>query len=161
MIDVSSAPAIVVVQQKQKAQCRSSSSAVLGRRIRQVLLDLAGHACPPFVLSLPHRDACGTPEPLSRCSQVTLQLTKLQVFLLKKIHQKMNCLTRNKKREYLKNVIDMPLLANLSIAHTVEHSAVNRVVVGSSPTGGAKRCHYQQSVDDAGGSPRVLADFAH
>ena len=73
----------------------------------------------------------------------------------------MNCLTRNKKREYLKNVIDMPLLANLSIAHTVEHSAVNRVVVGSSPTGGAKRCHYQQSVDDAGGPPRVLADFAH
>ena len=34
-----------------------------------------------------------------------------------------------------------------------EHSAVNRVVVGSSPTGGAKRCHYQQSVDDAGGPP--------
>lgn len=33
--------------------------------------------------------------------------------------QKMSCLTRNKKREYLKNVIDMPLLANLSIAHTV------------------------------------------
>ena len=29
------------------------------------------------------------------------------------------------------------------------------------PTGGAKRCHYQQSVDDAGRSPRVLADFAH
>lgn len=39
----------------------SSSWAVLGRRIRLVRLDLAEHACSPFVLSPPRRGASGTP----------------------------------------------------------------------------------------------------
>ena len=42
-----------------------------------------------------------------------------------------------------------------SIAQSVEHSAVNRVVVGSSPTGGAKKRISLSTVgvDDAGGPP--------
>ena len=56
----------------------------------------------------------------------------------------------------------MPLLANLSIAHTVEYSAVNRVVVGKVQLGEPKEYSLSTvGVDDAGGPPRVLADFAH
>ena len=47
---------------KIKIVCRSSSSAVPGRRIRQVRLDLVS----PFVLSPTHRDASGTPRYLSQ-----------------------------------------------------------------------------------------------
>ncbi len=43
-------------------------------------------------------------------------------------------------------VTTLSFITYSSIAQSVEHSAVNRVVVGSSPTGGAKNTHYQQLV---------------
>ena len=48
----------------------------------------------------------------------------------------------------------MPLLANLSIAQSVEHSAVNRVVAGKVQPGEPKEYSLSTvGVDDAGGPP--------
>ena len=44
-----------------------------------------------------------------------------------------------------KNSLEFLLQLYSSLAQSVEHSAVNRVVVGSSPTGGAKRTHSDMS----------------
>ena len=55
----------------------------------------------------------------------------------------------------------MPLLANLSIAHTVEYSAVNRVVAGKVQLGDPKDVTINSLSMTQGGPLRVLADFAH
>ena len=66
------------------------------------------------------------------------------------------------KKKTSKKVIIMPLLTYLSIAQSVEHSAVNRVVAGKVQPGEPKEYSLSKvGVDDAGGPPRVLADSAH
>ena len=56
-----------------------------------------------------------------------------------------------------KNSLEFLLQLYSSLAQSVEHSAVNRVVVGSSPTGGASAASAQL---DAFESFRVIGSFS-